>query len=685
MADRPLAIIGRVVGEAGPERAASLPVERWAAFLGTFLATASLGLVLLADFGWFRTWLALVVVAGAAIVAAAVWRPSIRVRWAAPSTNALLASAVLFVGAALIAPGSENIAGSRDQAVYVATGFAIARGGSTIIHDPTLRLLAQTEDPARVESWLYRNAINGALIRFPGQLFVRDLTEGSVEGGFLPLFPAWIALASSLGGIELSLHVAGLFGVLTLAFVMLASRVALYARAEGGSPLWLMAGAILAVSFSQVWWAREPMAEAALGAFTWLVAWATVRWRDEGEWRWATLAGLAAVCGLFTRVDGVLPAAALGLIALRDPGAGRRLLLTILAVGLIAAGAHDALRAPVYTSITYGPFTLTRAAAGLAALVVVLTALTVPRLPWPQALAAHVQMIRRAAVLLLLCAAAAISVGALSVGAERPANQGAATPLAWLPGYIPWPILALAALGIAWWGWRGVPRGMMPLVLIGGLSAALYLPNPLVTGDHPWMVRRLVPAVIPLIAIAATVGVRVLWQDGLRWPRSAAAGRIVASGLIGLGLGLSAAQDGDLVTPRNGSGVLEGLAALAADLPPNAVVFFPGGEAGIHLAMPLDSVLGVDAFVVPFRAADPERAATLARFDRAGRAVYWAEDGGRPPLLAESLVATAAGAGRIRYLTADNGPTPPPLQLREIDHRLTIYRLTREEVPNTPG
>src|SRR5206468_10462986 len=77
-----------------------------------------------------------------------------------------------------------------------------------------------------------------------------------------------------------------------------------------------LVGAILAVNFAQIWWAREAMAEPALGAFAWLGAWAAVRWGRGGEPRWASLAALAGVAALFTRADGVLVAGAIGLTLL---------------------------------------------------------------------------------------------------------------------------------------------------------------------------------------------------------------------------------------------------------------------------------------------------------------------------------------------------------------------------------
>jgi hypothetical protein len=218
---------------------------------------------------------------------------------------------------------------------------------------------------------------------------------------------------------------------------------------------------------------------------------------------------------------------------------------------------------------------------------------------------------------------------------------------------------------------------MAPLLLVGLLPALVYLPDPLVTGDHPWMVRRLVPAVIPLLAIAASAGAGVLWH--LRWPRPSpvlpGAGPLAAVLLVGLGLGIAIGQDRDFVSAPHGSGLVTGLTALADGLPNNAVVIFPTGQAGIHLAMPLDLDFGVDAFNVPGRALTPTLAAGLARMEAIGRSIYWAEDGPVPPILAGAASAESVRAIRIHYQVADNGGVPPPLQLRDVDHDITLYRL----------
>jgi hypothetical protein len=661
-------------------------LDRWAAFLGTTLTLASLGLVALADSGWFRLWPALTVIVAAVVGAAVSWRPPLRRRPTVPR-SALLAAAVLGVGTALIAPGSENIAGSRDPAVYVATGFAIARGGGTIVHDSALQLLATTSDPGQISSWLYNNAINGARIRFPAQLFIRDGESGTVEGGFLPVLPVWFALAAGLGGMEPVLHVAGIYGVLALAFVMLAARDAARAQ-ESAIPGWPLVGALLAVSFSQVWWAREPMAEPVLGAFTWFAAWASVRWLGGEGPRWAALAGLATGAALFARADGVLLVTAVGLLFICYAAPGRRVGLGLLAAGIAAAGRHYALVATVYMSTTYGGVTAGRAAVGLTAVALLALAMVVvPRLqsfaplPWLGAITARATILRRAAILALVGAASASVLTGLAPGTGRAAALGGSSPLVWLPDYVPWPFLVLALVGVLAWGWNGVPRPLIPLLLVGGLPVLLYLPDPLVTGDHPWMVRRLVPAVVPLLAVAASAGAGYLWRGRLPLPigrlfRLPLSGQLIAALLTGLGLGLAVAQDRELVRARHGAAVIAGLTELAGYLPPNALVLFPSGQAGNHLALPLDMDFGIDAFALPVRAVTPAMGTTLARMEAAGRAIYWAEDGILQPILPEGAVATRDRTARIQYQVADNGPVPRPLQLRAVDHVITLYRLS---------
>ena len=134
-------------------------------------------------------------------------------------------------------------------------------------------------------------------------------------------------------------------------------------------------------------------------------------------------------------------------------------------------------------------------------------------------------------------------------------------------------------------------------------------------------------------------------------------------------------QDRELLGQRHASGTVDGLAALADELPADAVVIFPAGQAGIHLAMPLDMDFGVDAFNIPARTLTPALAIGLARMQARGRSIYWAEDGPVPPILTGAASAEAVRTARVHYQVADNGSVSPPLQLRDVDHEITLYRL----------
>ncbi|HZT05800.1 MAG TPA: hypothetical protein VFC51_02130 [Chloroflexota bacterium] len=696
------------------ERQRITGLDRWAAWLGATVSGASLTLVLVADFGWFGPLLAGAAVSIVAVATALWWRPPIDPRGFRPGHDAAIAAAILAVGCALIAPGSENIVGPRDPAVYVATGFAISRWGGTTIHDPALAELASGLRPTEVNDWFFENVLNHARIRFPTQLFIRDLDGGTVEGGFLPVLPVWIALAASVAGVEGALHVSGAFGALALAYAMLAAA-ATCGRRTDPRPSWAIVGVLLATSFAQVWWAREPMAEPVLGAFTWISAWSVIRWRTEGSSRWAGLAALSAAAALLARADGVLLVLAVGLLAQGSPNDGRRWLALIGGAGLVAAIAHYALVAPIYVATTYSGFTATRGAIGIAAAAGLVAAIVATRSAgWrlrdlPSRHARAWLGARRGVAL----AVAVVGLGAALIGvapnAGRDPTEGAGSPIAWVAGYVPWPILVLTAIGLAVTGWRGAPRQLMPVLIIAGLPALLYLPDPLVTGDHPWMVRRLVPAVVPLIAMLASVGATALWRapgwsdaaagssspetggalvgSANRQPRALAAvarewwtgarvlGCPLAAILFGLGVAMGVVQDRDFVGPRHASGTIAALDAIARAVEPGAVVVFSAGPTGIHAALPLDLDLGVDAFALPTGALTPAISASMARLAANGRPIYWVQEGGITPTLPPGVTAARVAEFHLRYRSADNGPVPPPLRFKRVDDLVVLDRL----------
>jgi hypothetical protein len=78
----------------------------------------------------------------------------------------------------------------------------------------------------------------------------------------------------------------------------------------------------------------------------------------------------------------------------------------------------------------------------------------------------------------------------------------------WLSYYLTWPVLALAAIGLAVIVWRMVTARPAAAVFLGALAvpSAIYLLRPAIVPDQVWAIRRFEPATLPLLAIAAGVG-----------------------------------------------------------------------------------------------------------------------------------------------------------------------------------
>jgi hypothetical protein len=433
------------------------------------------------------------------------------------------------------------------------------------------------------------------------------------------------------------------------------------------------------------------MAESALGAWTWLVAWAAVRWRRAGTAPWGGLAAVGAAAALFTRADGVLLAAALAIVLIIWRAPGWRRALVLLGLGGFATALHYALVTPIYMGTTYGAFTFARAIGGVVALLgagvlgLAIFALGRARPGWTREtrVLGALRAARRITISLLAGLALSATLVGVAPGIGRDASMGAASPLAWLPGYVPWPVLVLAATGLVAYGWTGVPGAMVPVLLVGGLPALFYLPDPLVTGDHPWMVRRLIPAVIPLLAIMASIGARALWQlhPASLPARLTSSGRAVAAILVGVGFALALAADRDLLAGPHATGAITAMGQLADGLPDRAIVIFPAGQAGIHQAMALDWIFGADAFAITEAVPSRDTIATLARLSAAGRELYLAWEGVAPPPLPTDVTATAIRQVRLSYLSADHGVVPPPLQLTAVEDRVTLYRLQFPAIP----
>src|SRR4051794_4101623 len=283
--------------------------------------------------------------------------------WHHPRELAALLVLLALAGLLFAQPG-EDILGGRDPGIYFATGLAIADHGSILQHDWSLRALGSDLGETSINWWLFQS-VHGWPLRFPGQLFVRDLPAGEVEPGFLPWYPAAIALAIAGGGLPAGLWVNPALATLSLVAVFLVGR-SLFTVGVG-----TVCAGWLALNLAQVWFARYTMAEPAAQFLIWTGLYALIRARQRPDGALGVLAGLAWGGLCLTRVEAVLlvpPVAVyLGLLTRQQRHRSWALLaLGLLVAGALHAGWHAWRFAPGYSTMVFSRATLAVAAGGVA-------------------------------------------------------------------------------------------------------------------------------------------------------------------------------------------------------------------------------------------------------------------------------------------------------------------------------
>jgi hypothetical protein len=222
----------------------------------------------------------------------------------------------------------------------------------------------------------------------------------------------------------------------------------------------------------------------------------------------------------------------------------------------------------------------------------------------------------------------------------------------WFAMYLGWPTVVLAVLGYSLLLHRFLAHREYALAgpLVAGLAlSALYLWNPQIYPDQPWAMRRYVPVVLPLLLIAAVVGLQLLGQLAagerrVRWLRTERQpwlrrGAAVASAVAGLLLVLVPwVVLRPVWTIRQEGGQYQQLAALCTALPAKAAVVELDSAAQAGYGQTLRAYCDVPTFALPGASQD-QLAAMSAAAQRSGRVLY----------------ALASTPDRYRY-AADSGP-----------------------------
>jgi hypothetical protein len=194
----------------------------------------------------------------------------------------------------------EYVLGGADAGVYLSIGAHIARDGSLIIQEPVLASLYPTLQDAFLRP-LQNPVANHYLM--PAFYVIGDV-PGEVIPQFYPLHSVWLALAYSLSsspvtGVQAALLLSGLWALLAGLAVYLLVR-----RLFGWETAVL---ALYGLSFNalQIWFARYPTTETLTQYLLWAGLWAVAGWLGNQQPRrfWAILAGLALGQIFLVRID----------------------------------------------------------------------------------------------------------------------------------------------------------------------------------------------------------------------------------------------------------------------------------------------------------------------------------------------------------------------------------------------
>ncbi|MCP4537680.1 MAG: hypothetical protein GY832_11070 [Chloroflexi bacterium] len=585
------------------------------------------------------------------------FRPSSTLRLDRFDAMAVLVAVIIGV---LYARPSEWIGGGDDPAVYVSIGVNIARTGSILIHDQTLDDI----DPEQMQALLYitEPALGHEGVLFPG-FYLQDRDRGMVVPQFFHVFPVWIAILYSIGGIGLAMFATPLFGWLSVLTIYLIGRRLIHPGAG------VLAMALLGLNISQLWFSRVPFADIVLqfcllGGF-WTLA--LLVERDEQEHPSAIpIALLSGACfGLchLVKADAfVVPVVVFGFVACNWlMGMLRRSHVYFLGVYVLLtvhAVLHGYLFSLPYITALFTEYSkyIQLARKGLILILPLLLLVAWQRervARFVTDLAQHREKLGRIFVLFVLLLSLyayfvrpfRADLGAMAE--EDWARKGAVTnwlrPLATTPGmWGPSPDKlgrTFVEEGIVRLGWYFTPLGVWLGVvgfvywvttkltlksapLLGGafLGAIIAFYRGAIMARYFWAFKRYVPLVVPTFVLFVAFLLHRLWPtDRSRWQ-----GAILP--LFAACFLLTSFIGGSMMFWEHVEfeGAIEDIATLSNSLPQDSVLLFHFSSIGFRLSTPMTYLYGHDAFMVYQEYMhDPRLHELITGWYEQERPVYW--------------------------------------------------------------
>jgi len=504
----------------------------------------------------------------------------------------------------------QYVLGAADAGVYVNLAASIADTGGILIDDPALAQLDQILKPAltRIIPGDGRAQQIAPTYLLPG-FYVADPAAGRIIPQFYPLHPVWQAIAYSIGGLQASLLMTGLWALLgSLAVYLIIRQISNW-------PVALLVLVGLSLCALQGWFARYPTSEMLSQFLLWAGIWSTMLWL-KGKRPvpfWGLVGGLALGQVLLVRIDSyflvAVPAAIFLWLSLS--GAWRRHHWTFF-LPLILLTIHSLLHALTqsapyfYSTFDYGLQLLRNnwwlPVGVLISGIIILYMLQRFRLELDQLARFRQRATVSAALLFVLLVFYGWFI--------RPNIGGEITSYDYWYGGGQLP-LGLDRQNLVRLGWYLSPVGIVVatagicqmilaidrqraiLLATGLLFSLLYLWRIQANPHQVYTMRRYVPVVLPFAMVASGGLFGWLFSHRQRWWR---AGTLILAGAWLAALGLSARG---FITQIDYQGLVPQLTALDEQLEKESLLLFndePPIGTGDTLGTPLRFIYGHDVY-----------------------------------------------------------------------------------------
>jgi hypothetical protein len=640
--------------------------ERVFLLVAASLAVAGPILTALALLGWFTTPVILICLALFAFGAWVLGRGR-AVEIARPVWWDLAGFSLVAGAFALYSRPAEYIVNSRDPGVYAVLSAKLARTGELFTRDPLVGAVSS-----------FHTFLEGK--KYPG-FYILD--DDLIVPQFFPGPFAFLGVGNLAGGLWGELYVVPVMGALSVGFAYGLGRE-LFGRWGG-----ILGATLLATSYTQIWWSRQPSSEVITQALVLAGLWLAIRFSRRRDPTTGIIAGLLLGAAMLVRVDAFLAAAAIPLLFLLDflvKRPARRWLLPSVPLAVFAGASLLYLNTlgGRYLYVIYSEHGLKEIIDRWPLLLVAMFAVLVAFLAVRRWRGEWIRSWLEVRGRWLALAGALIVVGValwayfvLPVpwdtlpAASRDFDAYKPQILVRMVWFVTPPVAALALVGLLLAAYK-IDAGRAILLLAVLSFGFLYTIIPNVAPDLPWATRRFVPAVLPGVALLAGHGVVEIGRFLGRISPNAGAGFTAVLAIVALGYTANLALY--LPETREYAGAIEAFERVEEEMPETEVVFMEMPEGFDFTASTFEYVYGRS--VLPYdrdlfrEDRDALRAAGLL-----DDALYVTTDGGPPPLISnlnfESVVVEKLELPRLVPVE-----TFFPTKTEKFEMTYRVYRLS---------